>query len=180
MTRVLDQLEAMSPPRRSRFERWVAREPVLVGLHPKDLRGFLLDNTEPVGFDRRDAVLAALIRLARIDAQAGQLLIVCLLPGVRAKLRRHATGMDPAEAAAVMVGAHWRRICCYSLDRRPHKIALNLLLDASHDLIVARERERSWEQNRRLIEDGEDLDQRAPDLGTHLISSGTPLHGPRC
>jgi DNA-directed RNA polymerase specialized sigma24 family protein len=162
---LLDALEAAPPPSPRRWRAWVRAEPVLAGLGYGELRRVLLDDTPPVDYERRDDLLAALLRLSRDDEQAGEVLVVCLLPGVKAKLRRHAYGVEPDEAAAVIVEALWRRIRRYPLDRRPRKIALNLLLDAAHDLIDTRDRDAAWTGRHHLTGDDAGLDSEAPDPG---------------
>jgi DNA-directed RNA polymerase specialized sigma24 family protein len=145
----------------------------------------LLDDSPPVDYERRDDLLAALVRLARTDTDAGQLLMVCLLPGLRTKLRRHAHGLDPDDAAAIAVAALWRRITGYPLDRRPRRIALNLLLDTTHDLITARDRERSWADHTQLVDEDTDLDQPdneagpTPELMWHAATTAQVLTTPQ-
>ena len=162
---VLDALENAPVPSRRRFRAWAATEPVLASLDFAGLRQVLLDDRPPVDYERRDELLSALLRLSRTDKQAGEALVVCLLPGVKAKLRRHGRGMDPDEAAAVIIAALWRRIRSYPLDRRPRRIALNLLLDAAHDLIVVRDRDRAWVEHAQLVAEDTELDAPAPEPG---------------
>ena len=162
---LLDALDNAPPPTRRHLRAWAATEPVLAGRTYADLRQALLDDTPPVNYEHRDDLLAALVRLARTDTQAGETLLVCLLPGIKTRLRHHAKGIDPDEAAAVIVAALWRRIRGYPLQRRPRKIALNLLLDATHDLITARNREHAWTNHTQLVHNDTDLDQPAPDPG---------------
>jgi len=159
MTNVLDALEAAPLPTRRRFARWAAQEPVLVGVDPTGLRQVLLDDTEPVDYDRRDDLLGALVRLSRTDEQAGTLLVVCLLPGLRTRLARHGWGLDRDEAAAIALAALCQRIWTYPLLRRPRKIAMNLLLDTTHDLITARDRELDYQANAHLTD--RDIDRPA-------------------
>lgn len=138
---VLAALEAAPLPGRHRFAAWAEAEPALAGLTPYDLRGVLLDDTQPVDYDRRDDILAALIRLSHSDDQAHTLLVTCLLPGLRTRLVRHGWGLDHEEAAAIALTALCQRIHNYPLLRRPRRIAMNLLLDTAHDLITARDKE---------------------------------------
>lgn len=161
---VLDALELAPVPGRRRFRAWSAAEAILAGLDAERIRRVLLDDTPPVDYEHRDDLLAALLRLARTDEDAGQFLMLCLLPGVRARLRRHGQGLEREEAAAIMVGALWRRIRTYPLDRRPRRIALNLLLDATHDFIATRDRERAWTTHAQLTDES-DLDDTADELG---------------
>ncbi|MGH9214054.1 MAG: hypothetical protein ACRD2C_25805 [Acidimicrobiales bacterium] len=139
---VIDTLERMPMVRRRVFAGWARREPALAGLDPARVVALLHDRTgDPA---RRDGLMAALLRLARIDGDAGVLLVVCLLPGVKARLRRHGRGLEAGEAASMMVDALWGRIARYRLDRRPARIAANLLDDTLADFIAARDRQRAW------------------------------------
>jgi DNA-directed RNA polymerase specialized sigma24 family protein len=162
---VIDALEAAPPPPLRLWRTWTRAEPVLAGLDYRELRRVLLDETPPVDYERRDDLLAALIRLSRDDERAGEVLVVCLLPGIKAKLRRHSHGVDRDEAAQVMVEALWRRIRRYPLDRRPRKIALNLLLDTAHDFIDTRDRDNAWAGRHQLTGDDANLDAEPPDPG---------------
>lgn len=138
---VFAALDAAPPPSRHRFAAWTEAEPALTGLTPAGLRTELLDDTPPVDYDRRDDILAALLRLSHTDDQAQTLLVTCLLPGLRARLTRHGWGIEAEEAAAIALAALCQRIHTYPLLRRPRKIASNLLLDTTHDLITARQKE---------------------------------------
>ena len=144
---VLDRLEAAPLPGRERYRTWAACEPALLGVGVRQLRPVLLEQRGSFGHEHRDDVLAALIRLSRLDDQAGLLLVRCLLPGLRVTISRHGWGVARDEATAVAVAALWRRIAIYPLERRPRKIALNLLLDTSHDLIAMRNKELRYRAN---------------------------------
>jgi hypothetical protein len=87
------------------------------------------------------------------------LLVVCLLPGVKARLRRHGRGLEAGEAASMMVDALCGRIARYPLDRRPARIAANLLDDTLADFIAARDRQRAWANHTDLG----DVDDRPAD-----------------
>ena len=80
-------------------------------------------------------VLVALVGPASAGGQLeARVLFQLLLPGVRRLARRWwALGpRDEREAAAV--AAVWGHICSYRLDRRPGKVAANILMDAQKDL----------------------------------------------
>jgi DNA-directed RNA polymerase specialized sigma24 family protein len=162
---VLAALESAQLPCRRRFALWVASEPVLGGLDPRQLRVVLLDTSGEVDFERRDDLLAALVRLSRIDDEAGTLLLACLLPGLRRRISRHGWGLDREEAVSEALVALWRRIKTYPLHRRPRRIAMNLLLDAAHDLIEARNRELDWRAHTYLTDRAIPRpESRSPDL----------------
>lgn len=163
MTNVLDALEAAPAPSRRRFAAWVAQEPVLAGIERAGLREVLLDETEPVDYERRDDILCALIRLSRTDEQAFELLVVCLLPGLRAQLREHGWGLEHEEAAEMALAALCNRIWTYPLLRRPRKVAINLLLDTGNDLCAARDKELKFRANTYLGDRDIDFGAVPPD-----------------
>jgi DNA-directed RNA polymerase specialized sigma24 family protein len=156
-------LESAPPPNRLRFARWVAQEPALAGLRPTELRAVLLDRSGRIDYDRRDDLLAALVRLSRTDEKAHTVLVVCLLPGLRGVIKRHAWGLDHDEAASIALTALCERIWQYPLLRRPRKIAMNRLLDTAHDHIDARDRERNWQANTDLTD--REIDRPIPQPG---------------
>lgn len=96
------------------------------GLVPKMRRANLED---------ADAVMALLARQANEGSDvAARTLLQLLLPGTcRLAARWWALGSSEERAAAA-VAAVYERIRRYPLDRRPRKIAANILLDANQDL----------------------------------------------
>jgi hypothetical protein len=82
-----------------------------------------------------DRVLLALVRLAVAgDALAARVLLQLLLPGTRALARRWWALGDADERAAAAVTAVYHRIRHYPIERRPGRVAANVLLDAAHEL----------------------------------------------
>jgi hypothetical protein len=78
-----------------------------------------------------DHVLVALVGPASVGGQLeARVLVHLLLPGVRRLARRWWALGDRDERAAAAVAAVWHRICSYRLDRRPGKVAANILMDA--------------------------------------------------
>jgi hypothetical protein len=69
-------------------------------------------------------------------------LLQLLLPGVRRLARRWWTLGDRDERAAAVVAALWTRVRAYPIDRRPAKVAANILLDAEKELRRAAQRNR--------------------------------------
>lgn len=81
-----------------------------------------------------DAAFARLAERARSSDCAARLLLQLLMPGTcRLAASWWALG-DAEERAAAAVAAVYRRIRTYPIDRRPTKIAANILLDAGQDL----------------------------------------------
>jgi hypothetical protein len=82
-----------------------------------------------------DHVLLALVRRAVSgDALAARVLLQLLLPGTRALARRWWALGDADERAAAAVTAVYHRIRRYPIERRPGRVAANILLDAAQEL----------------------------------------------
>jgi hypothetical protein len=82
-----------------------------------------------------DRVLAALVARA-VDghALAARVLLQLLLPGARRLARRWWALGDRDERAAAAIAAVYDRIRRYPLERRPARVAANVLMDAELDL----------------------------------------------
>lgn len=81
-----------------------------------------------------DRVLVALARRAPTDATAARVLLQLLLPGCKALVRRY--GHDRRdERGAFIVAEAWTRIRTYPIERRPAKIAANVLGDVRQRLL---------------------------------------------
>jgi hypothetical protein len=82
-----------------------------------------------------DRILLALVTRAVADDQlAARVLLQLLLPGTRNLARRWWALGDPDERAAAAVTAVYHRIRTYPVDRRPGRVAANVLLDAAREL----------------------------------------------
>ena len=92
------------------------------------------------GPEDADAVLLALVRRAATgagssgDELAARVLLQLLLPGTRNLARRWWALGDHEERAAAAVTAVWQRICRYPVERRPGRVAANILMDAAREL----------------------------------------------
>lgn len=85
--------------------------------------------------DDTDAVLLGLATLARSgDHVAAVALLHVLWPGVLGLVRRWRALGDLDERASAAVNAVYARICTYPVERRPHAVAANVLLDAAKEL----------------------------------------------
>ncbi len=82
-----------------------------------------------------DRVLAALAKLAPIDNVAARALLQAMLPGLKALTHSFRWWGDPEETAAAVVAACWERIRTYPFERRPRRIAANILLDTRQRVI---------------------------------------------
>ena len=82
-----------------------------------------------------DRVLIALVGIASTGGRLeARVLLQLLLPGVRRLARRWWALGDRDERDSSAVAAVWHRICSYRLDRRPSKVAANILMDAEKEL----------------------------------------------
>jgi len=87
------------------------------------------------GPEAADRVLLALVtRAVAGDELAARVLLQLLLPGTRNLARRWWALGDPDERAAAAVTAVYHRIRHYPLERRPGKVAANVLMDAAREL----------------------------------------------
>jgi hypothetical protein len=112
-----------------RLAIWSEQERVLAGFaSPQQLLRHLLGrhSTQPP----KDAVLAALVRQARLDPLAARVVLQALLPGLKAIAGRLLLEADERDELWSALLAHcWERIRRYPLERRPARIAANTLLD---------------------------------------------------
>jgi DNA-directed RNA polymerase specialized sigma24 family protein len=76
-----------------------------------------------------DVVLAALARRAARDVMAARTLLHALRPGLRYLGRRFALGGSDDLVDHEILALAWERIRTYPADRRPRRIAANVLLD---------------------------------------------------
>jgi hypothetical protein len=82
-----------------------------------------------------DRVLVALVaRAAEGHALAARVLLQLLLPGARRLTRRWWALGDEDERAAATIAAVYERIRRYPLERRPARVAANVLMDAELNL----------------------------------------------
>lgn len=87
------------------------------------------------GDEAVDRVLLALVeRAVAGDAIAARVLLQLLLPGTRNLARRWWVLGDRDERAAAAVTAVYNRIRNYPLERRPGRVAANILMDAAREL----------------------------------------------
>ncbi|MDT3444459.1 MULTISPECIES: hypothetical protein [unclassified Pseudofrankia] len=89
------------------------------------------DLTVPLG--EADAVLAALVRRARAgDLAAARVVLERLMPALTGQARRrcHRRGVSFDQLLVELVGSAWIVIRCYPVERRPVKVAANLVGDA--------------------------------------------------
>jgi hypothetical protein len=132
---LIERLEAEWPtlaagPLRLRLRVWSAQEPVLASFATPQQLLRQLDNLRG-RHEARNEILAALLRQARSDPLAARVVLQTLLPGLKkiaGRLLLEAGERD--ELWSALLAHCWERIRCYPLERRPTRIAANLLLDA--------------------------------------------------
>src|SRR5439155_24348919 len=114
-------------PLRARMPIWAAKEPALARFSdPLALIRFLRAGD---GWAEKDRVLAALLRLARSDADAARVLLEALLPGLKRLAERVILGGGNRDALRqLLLASLWGLLRGgYPLERRPSRIAANLL-----------------------------------------------------
>jgi DNA-directed RNA polymerase specialized sigma24 family protein len=134
---------------RDRFADWQSTEPTLARFpDPVSLVRFMRTRGFPA---EKDAVLAALLRWAKKDCAAAQVVVEVLRPGflnLCSRLVRESRERE--ELQAILLLALWEGIRRYPLARRPRRIAANLLLDAMHRALGELGRESEWNASRAL------------------------------
>ena len=128
---------------------WGVREP--------ELQRFAGDPERLFAFLRRDAsadrdeVFCALLRLAKHDQSAGLVLLEALLPGLKTSLgRTFVAAGERDELLALMLANAWKLIVSYPVERRPSRVAANLLLDIRKHTLRQLPRQRHT-QHRQLV-----------------------------
>jgi hypothetical protein len=86
-----------------------------------------------------NAVLGRLVDAGRVDQLASRVVLQRVLPGLLATVRRRGPDGDLDE----LIGAAWLAIRSYRTDRRPERIAANLVRDATYLAFTAPRRRRS-------------------------------------
>ena len=124
----------------------------------------LVQAVRRAGPEQADAVLASLARRSRDGSDtAARALLQLLLPGTcRLAARWWALG-SAEERAAAAVAAVFDRIRRYPIDRRPSKIAANVLLDANQDLARAARKVSADRQRTAPTEPGRLIGRRAEE-----------------
>jgi DNA-directed RNA polymerase specialized sigma24 family protein len=86
-----------------------------------------------------NAVLGRLVDAGQVDQLASRVVLQRVLPGLLAAVRRQGPDGDLEE----LIGAAWLAIRSYRTDRRPERIAANLVRDATYLAFTAPRRRRS-------------------------------------
>lgn len=123
-----------SPTARQRLAEWSEASPELNGLD--DLEALVEHANRRGQAHRSDQILVALARRAAVDDLAARTLLQAIMPGMRWLARRYqhvasAAGEDPT---SLVIALTYERIRTYPFDRRPHRIAANVLFDTRQRL----------------------------------------------
>jgi DNA-directed RNA polymerase specialized sigma24 family protein len=126
----------------TRFGSWKELEPALMPFAgPDALLRFL--RRRGVGVDK-DAVLLALLRRARHEPLAGRVVLEAILPGLKRIAGRMLIDVrEREELWSVLLACAWERIRGYPVERRPRRVAANLLLDCMRGTLAALSRART-------------------------------------
>jgi DNA-directed RNA polymerase specialized sigma24 family protein len=130
------QAQLHHPVLRNRFRVWQDADATLTRF--KDVIALLRFLRGPGSGVEKDEVLSALLARARWEPLAARVVLEAMLPGLKKLAGRLLTDAREREElwSAVMACA-WERICTYPVERRPRKVAANLLLDTLRGTLAA-------------------------------------------
>jgi DNA-directed RNA polymerase specialized sigma24 family protein len=122
------QRELHRPLLHRQFRAWREAEPALARFEePAALLRFLRARGPSAG---KDAVLCALLARARREPLAGRVVLEAMLPGLKSLAGRLLVdAREREELWSALMACAWERIRAYPVERRPRKVAANLLLD---------------------------------------------------
>lgn len=135
---LIERLEAEWPalaagPVRHRLRGWAEQEPLLASFATPQQLLRHLDSIRG-RHQARDEILSALLRQARSEPLAARVVLQTLLPGLKKLAGRLLLDAAQRDELWPTLLAHcWERIRCYPLERRPARIAANLLLDTLYE-----------------------------------------------
>jgi DNA-directed RNA polymerase specialized sigma24 family protein len=111
-----------------RFRDWAETETALARFDgPSALLRFL---RRPGPGAAKDAALLALLERARGEPLAGRVVLEAILPGLKSIAGRMLIdAREREELWSALLSCAWERICRYPVERRPRRVAANLLLD---------------------------------------------------
>ena len=79
--------------------------------------------------EQSDRILLAVLRRAAVDNLAAQTVLQALMPGLKSLMSAYQLTGEPEEVATAVIEAAFERIRRYPCDRRPARVAANLLHD---------------------------------------------------
>jgi DNA-directed RNA polymerase specialized sigma24 family protein len=126
-----------------RLRAWARDEPALAAFpEPARLIAFLRSDAPAAS---KDELLRPLVRLARDEPLAARVVLEALAPGLtRLAERVIFDERDRDELWALILGHAWRQIRSYPLERRPSKIAANLILETRRAALAEFTRDRRY------------------------------------
>jgi hypothetical protein len=132
---------------RPKLREWAEAEPALAPFaDPATLIRFL---RRPGPWAARDALLRALLYRARLEPLAARVVLEALLPGLKRVAERVILdSRDRDELWSLLLACAWEQIRTYPLERRPSRIAANLLLDTRRKTLDQFLRERARPRSR--------------------------------
>jgi hypothetical protein len=124
-----------------RLRTWARDEPALAAFaEPPRLIAFLRSDAPAAS---KNELLRPLVRLARDEPLAARIVLEALAPGLtRLAERVIFDERDRDELWALILGHAWRQIRSYPLERRPSKIAANLILETRRAALAEFTRDR--------------------------------------
>ncbi len=124
-----------------RLRAWARSEPALAAFpEPTRLIAFLRSDASAPS---KDKVLRPLVRIARDEPLAARVVLEALAPGLtRLAERVIFDERDRDELWALILGHAWQQIRSYPLERRPAKIAANLILETRRAALAEFTRDR--------------------------------------
>ena len=112
----------------AKFRAWRAEDAALKRFGGPDAVISFLHRREPP--DAKDAVLLALLVRAPEEQLAGRMVFQAMLPGLKSLSARFGRSVVSFEELwQILFACLWERIVTYPVDRRPSRVAANLLRD---------------------------------------------------
>jgi DNA-directed RNA polymerase specialized sigma24 family protein len=136
--------EASAPLMRARFAAWRDAEPALSRFG--DVVSLLRFMRRPGSGAGKDGVLRALLARARHERLAARVVLQLITPGLKRLAGEILTdARDRDELWSALLAVAWEQIRTYPVERRPRRVAANLLLDTLHRTLaeLARQTRRS-------------------------------------
>jgi DNA-directed RNA polymerase specialized sigma24 family protein len=151
-------------PKRTQWDAWTGHEPAFNGLTYQDLRVELRTGTGP----RKDELLAALVRTARSDRTAFDVIAACLLPGIQRLVVRYGRSLERQDALAIAVGALYEAVGRCEFDGPPRFVAGKLLALPARRLRRAVTARRAWGVTATHIAE-DTAHSHSPELSTAVL-----------
>ncbi len=135
--------ELTSPLLRARFRVWRDAEPALARF--LDAAAVVRFLRGPGARAEKDAVLCALLAWARREPIGARVVLEAIRPGLlNLAVRLTRDAREPEATATTIFAAVWEGIRRYPLERRPRRVAANLLLDTLKVTLRELGRESAW------------------------------------